>query len=194
MEFSNFNDPHYMEEKFKDILERDEKIIKVYKPDKCKFWAEYALLSMVCWLWVFTALIGSIPDEGKVFNPDLFWLLLIIACSVFVGGILITALFGTILYKNRFYAYTGKRILIRSGVIGIDYKSLEFKALTATIVNVTFLDKILGCNTGTIRFGSPSSPVGSFKNGSNPFAFKHIVKPYDTIREIKEFIDATENN
>ena len=193
MELSSFNNPHYMEEKFQDILERDEKIIKVYKPNKCKFWAEFTLLSMVCWLWVFTALIGSIPDEGKLFNPDLFWLLFIIASSVFVGGILITALFGTIYYKNKFYAYTSKRILIRSGVMGTDYRSLEFKTLTATIVNVTFLDKILGRNTGNIRFGSPSSPVGNVKNGLNPYAFKHIVKPYDTLREIKEFIDVAEN-
>jgi len=193
MESSYFNNPH-MEEKFKDILERDEKIINVYKPNKCKFWTGFTLRSMVCWLGVFAAtLIVSIPDEGKAFNPDLFWLLFIIASSIFVGGMLITALFGVIYYKNRFYAYTGKRILIRSGVIGIDYKSLEFKALTATIVNVTFLDKILGRNTGNIRFGSPSSPVVSTKTGLNPYAFKHIVKPYDTLREIKEFINAIEN-
>jgi len=192
MEFSDFNNPHYMEEKFKDILEKDESIIKMYKPNKCKFWVRYTLLSMACWLMVFVALLGSIPDVGKTYNPDLFWLLFIIASSVFIVGMVITALFGAIYYKNRFYAYTGKRILIRSGVMGIDYKSLEFKALTATIVNVTFLDKILGRNTGTIRFGSPSSPVGSVKTGLNPYVFQHIVKPYETIREIKEFIDATE--
>jgi len=193
MEFSNFNNPQYMEEKFKDILERDEKIVKVYKPDKCKFWASFILLSMVCCLWVYMALIGSIPQEGKTFNPNLFWLLFLIASLTFVGGILISALFGAIYYKNTFYAYTSKRILIRSGVMGTDYKSLEFKALTATIVNVTFLDKILGRNTGNIRFGSPASPVGNIKNGLNPYAFKHIVKPYDTLREIKEYIDVAEH-
>jgi Cu/Ag efflux pump CusA len=189
MDFSDGNSPHDMEENFKDILERDEKIEKVYKPNKRKFWTSFILLSMVCWIWVFSALTGSIPDEGKAFNPDLFWLLFIIASSVLVGGMLITALFGAIYYKNTFYAYTDKRILIRSGVMGTDYKSLEFKALTATIVNVTFLDKILGRNTGNIRFGSPSSPIGSIYS----YAFKHIVKPYDTLREIKEFINATEN-
>ena len=194
MEFFDCNNPHYKEEKFKDILEKDEKIVKMYKPDKCKFWVRYALLSLACWLCVFGALIGSIPDEGKVFNPDLFWLLFIIASSIFVVGMPITALFGAIYYKNKFYAYTGKRIIIRGGIIGIDYKSLEFKALTATIVNVTLLDKIVGRNTGNIRFGSPSSPVGSVKTGLNPYVFQHIVKPYETLREIKEFIDATEKN
>jgi len=192
MENSDLNNPLYMEEKFKDILERDEKIIKMYKPNKCKFWVGFGLISLVCWLWVFFALVGSVPDEGKVFKPELFWLLLIITCSVFVIGMLATVLFGTIYYNNRFYAYTNKRILIRGGVIGIDYKSLEFKALTATIVNVTILDKILGRNTGNIRFGSPSSPVGSLKTGLNPYVFHHIVNPYETFREIKEFINETE--
>ena len=192
MEFSDLNTPQYMEEKFKDILEKDENIIKMYKPDKCKFWVRYTLLSTACWIMAFAALVGSIPDEGKTFNPELFWLLFIIACSIFVVGMPVTTLFGAVYYKNRFYAYTGKRILIRSGVIGIDYKSLEFKALTATIVNVSLLDKILGRHTGSIRFGSPSSPVGSVKTGLNPYVFQHIVKPYETIREIKEFIDETE--
>ena len=96
MEFSDFNNPHYMEEKFKDILEKDESIIKMYKPNKCKFWVRYTLLSMACWLMVFVALLGSIPDVGKTYNPDLFWLLFIIASSVFIVGMLLTALVGAI--------------------------------------------------------------------------------------------------
>lgn len=180
-----------MEEKFKDILEKNEKIVKVYKPNKCKFWTGYILASAFSWVWVFMALIGSIPEESKKFDVDLFWFLFIVAGAVFVGGMLITILLGAIYYKNRFYAYTGKRIIIRSGIFGVDYKSLEFKHLTATIVNVTFLDKILRRNTGNLRFGSPSAPVGGMNSAySNPYNFKHILKPYDTLREIKEIIDS----
>ena len=189
MGFSEINNADFMGEKFKDILEKDEKIVKVFKPNKCKFWTAFILLSMLCWVWVYLVLIGSIPsDKEDSFKPDLFCLLFIISSSVFAGGMIITALFGAVYYKNTFYAYTGKRILIRSGVMGVDYKSLEFKALTATIVNVTFLDKILGRNTGNIRFGSPSSPLGSVYT----YAFNHVVEPYATLREFKEFIDATE--
>ena len=182
-----------MEEKFTDVLEKGEKIVKVYKPNKCKFWTAFTLSSIFyVWIWAFTALLGAIPEEGKAFDPSLFRLLLIISCAVFVGGMLITMLFGAIYYKNRYYAYTGKRIIIRSGVIGIDFKSLEFKHLTATIVNVTFLDKIIGRNTGNLRFGSPSSPVSAMY--MNPYVFKHISKPYDTLREIKEIIDTCEKS
>ena len=65
MEFCDFNNPQYMEEKFKDILEKDEKIVKMYKPNKCKFWVRYTLFSLFGWLWAFFALVGSIPDEAK---------------------------------------------------------------------------------------------------------------------------------
>jgi len=180
-----------MEEKFNDILEKNETITKVFKPNKCKFWTGFILTSFFCWIWVFCGLLGSIPEEGKKFDVDLFWLLFAIAGGVFIVGMLFTIIFGAIYYKNRYYAYTSKRIIIRSGVIGIDFKSLEFKALTATIVNVTFLDKILGKNTGNLKFGSPSAPVGAFGTG-NPYTFKHLVKPYDTLREIKELMNECE--
>ena len=178
-----------MEEKFQDVLEKGEKIIKIYKPDKVKYWLAFILSAIFCWIWVFFILVGSIPEEGASFDPNLFQLLLIISFAVFVGGLLVSILFGAIYYRNRFYAYTDKRIIIRSGIIGIDFKSLEFKTLTATIVSVNVLDKILRRNTGSILFASPASPVVGGGGTASPYAFKHILKPYDTLREIKERID-----
>ena len=180
-----------MEEKFVDVLEKGEQVIKVYTPNKCKFWTVTVLWSLFSWIWVFTALLGAIPQEGAAFDACLFWLLFGISAGVFVVGMAVTFLFCAIYLKNRFYAYTGKRIIIRGGIIGIDYKSLEFKHLTATIVNVSVIDKIVRKNTGSIQFGSPSAPVGgaSYYGMGNPYAFRHILKPYDTLREIKEIID-----
>jgi hypothetical protein len=176
-----------MQEKFKDILEKDEKIVKVYKPNKLKFWVAYLLLFVFgISIWSFCICLGAVPEVGKPFDADLFWLLFRISLGVFVVLIFFEILFGAIYYKNKYYAYTEKRIIIRSGVIGVDYKSLEFKSLTATIVNVTFIDKILGQNTGSIIFGSPSSPMVDHM----PYTFKHIAEPYLVMREIKEHIDA----
>lgn len=180
-----------MEEKFKDVLEKNETITKVFRPNGCKYWTGFILTAKFCWIWVFLALFAAIPEEGKKFDAGLFWWLFIGATAAFLVGMLLTILFGAIYYKNRYYAYTNKRIIIRTGVIGIDYKSLEFRTLTATTVQVTFLDKILGRNTGSLRFGSPSAPMGSVY-AANPYTFKHIVKPYDTLRELKEVIDSCE--
>lgn len=181
-----------MEGKFTDVLEKDEKIVKVYKPNKCKFWTSTILLGFFCYFWFYIICLGSIPEAGELFDPSLFWFLFIISSALFVGSMLLTFLFAALYYKNKFYAYTNKRIIIRGGIFGIDYKSLEFKHLSATIVNVSLLDKILRRNTGNIRFGSPSSPVGGMNAAANPYIFAHIVKPYDTLREIKECIDTFE--
>ena len=146
-----------MEEKFNDILEKDEKITKVFKPNKTKFWWSTNLLTI--------ASVIGIPLWPFV------WL------------------FARIYYKNRFYCYTNKRIIIRGGIIGVDYKSLEFKHLTATIVYVSPLDKIVRKNTGSIMFGSPSSPIGNPLEKTNPYTFRHVEKPYDVMREMKESME-----
>ena len=182
-----------MEAKFTDILEKDEKVINVYKPNKCKFWTVVILTALLCYVWYYAILFGAIPESGKSFDSSLFWMLFGIASALFVVSMLLHILFAALYYKNRFYAYTTKRIVVRGGIIGIDYKSLEFKHLTATTVYVSFIDKILRRNTGSLRFGSPSSPIGgSMHTMNNPYTFQHIVKPYDTLREIKERIDACE--
>jgi len=177
------------EAKFADVLEKNETIVKVYKPNKTKFWTAFILTAFISWVWVYAILFGAF--ESGSFDSSLFWLLFWVSNGVFVGGMLFTILFGAIYYKNRYYAYTNKRIIIRSGIIGVDFKSLEFKTLTATIVRVTPLDKILRRNTGNLRFGSPAAPVGNLYT-MNPYTFKHLVKPYDTLREIKELMNECE--
>ena len=184
------------DEMFADVLEKDEKVIKMYKPDKKKFYWT------VRW-WIWFSAIWCYPLVLLALDPDIFptlsrWecagvLFGIITAGVILTG-MITRIFTSIYQSNRFYAYTNKRILIRSGVFGIDYKSLEYKSLTATIVKVSLLDKLIKHKTGSIIFGSPSSPVsGVFGQVTvNPYRFAHIVDPYVTLREIKEVIDKAE--
>ncbi|MCL2797920.1 MAG: PH domain-containing protein [Firmicutes bacterium] len=184
-----------MTEMFNDVLENNEHIVAVYKPDKTKFrWGvSLSILGSTVWFYLFL-LVGLIPDEGSEPMPWQFYPIMAgIITGVIVVIFIVTFIFTGVYFKNKFYAYTNRRIIIRSGILGIDYKSLEFKFLTATIVNVSPLDKILKRNTGSIKFGSPSSQIGSVANGAaNLYAFKHILRPYDTLREIKEAINQTE--
>lgn len=175
-----------METMFNDILEKDEKIVKTYKPNKQKYWFSVHFSVIICNLWwYFMAMPFGIPEDGKKFSSKALWIALGVALGLSVITHLLTIVFASLAYSKRFYAYTNKRILIRSGIIGVDYKSLEYKSLTATIVTVSLIDKIVRKNTGSLVFGSPSSPL----NGMGAYMFKHIVKPYDTLREIKEVIE-----
>ncbi len=185
-----------MEEPFKDIIEKDEKIIKTFKPNKTRFWLGRILSATIIPLTVmiFSFILPYAIAVSEEANPDPLTIpaVIVITLLVILAILVIVFITGILDYRNRFYAYTNKRIIIRSGIIGIDYRSLEYQSLTATNVRVTFVDKLLG-TTGTLEFGSPSSPVGMVaQNGSrfaSPYSFMYIAKPYDTLRELKEYMD-----
>jgi len=180
-----------MEQMFEDVMEKGEKIIKIYRPNGCKFWSFVWLTYFISVIWLVFIPIGLLFNEdGWVGVGTAFWWGLGATLAAVVISMLITWLCGALWMKNRYCAYTDKRILVRGGIIGIDYKSLEFKSLTATVVKVSLLDKMVRKDTGTIKFGSPASPVLSmWGNHSNQYMFNHIEKPYATLREIKEYIN-----
>ena len=144
-----------MEELFKDILEKDEKIIAVIKPSKKRYWKSLVM-----------------PFAIPLFWPHLILML--------VGTLFTLPYFIAKGYKNLYYAYTDKRLIKRSGFIGVRYDSLEYKDITSTSVHVGFLDK--GCKTGNLSFSSPSVHAGA------PIIFNFIKNPYDYMRAIKEEI------
>jgi len=157
-------------ELFTCILEDDEKIIKTYKPVQKTIRNYFGLFYMLV-----------IPIAG--------WIALILSWPIIYP-------FYRAWYKKRAYAVTNKRIIVRGGIIGVDFKFLEYKSINATTVNVGITDKVSKTNTGTITFGSPASPIGMVNaNGivSNPFVFMHIENPYEEHKFIKQIINKATN-
>lgn len=83
--------------------------------------------------------------------------------------------------KNVYYAYTNKRLIVRKGIFGNNYDSLEYKDITSTSVKVGFFDR--RSKTENLVFVSPSS------HHEHPMEFAHIKNPYQEMKEIKEFIE-----
>ena len=187
-------------EMFNDVLDEGETVLGVWRPNKKKYWAYFNWLYFwsMCWValtFVFVPLAGiEEEDSGQV----ILWCILIglaIAFAVYLIGYFIARIFAKLAYKKRYYAYTNKRILIRCGVIGVDYRVLDYKLLGAITVTVGILDRMLGGKTGYIRFGSASSPIiGGYGGnlGFGGFTFAHIDMPYDLLREIKKTINTAQ--
>ncbi len=176
-----------MKDLFLPILDDDEIVEKTYKPNKLKMFFSTMLASILI-LCVFCggmALGMFVPEEG--YEP-LAPIYALIPVGAFVLVELIVIWFLNLCYKKTVYAITNKRVIIRTGIIGVDYKSLDMAMIGAIDVYVSFIDKILEKNTGTIRFGSTSSPMNA-QNGSY-YVFKHVVDPYKNCKEIKARIDA----
>jgi len=152
-----------LKELFTNVLENDERILKVYKPVRKTVRNQYFFFLMV------------IP---------LCWPVLILLFPILYPIHRVT-------YTNCAFACTNKRIIVRSGLMGVDYKFLEHKSINATTVNVGIFDKVSKTNTGTIIFSSPTTPI----NVINPFVFGSIEDPYEEHKKIKQIISgATSNN
>ncbi len=119
-----------MENLFDEILEKNERIIKIIKPNKSRYFKG------LCWMF---------------FIP-LFWPHLLI---MLVGTLFTLPYFLIRAYKNTYYAYTNKRLIRRTGIFGNSYDSLEYKDITSTSVKVGFFDR--KGKTGSLLFVSPSS-------------------------------------
>lgn len=174
-----------MEEYFKVVLEDNEEILKIYKPNKLRTWFTSIVIG-VALLFIFIPIIivGFIDGFG------LECLVAILLISIFVVGISVP--FIALWYKKTIYAVTNKRILIRTGLIGVDYKSLDFTMLGAMTVNVSWADKLLKKNTGMISFGSMASPM--MNSVGTAFTFSYLNNPYETYKEIKKIINEFNEN
>lgn len=175
-------------EKFNEILNSGEKIVKVYKPNKLKYWIAQVLL-LLLYAAVFAIVVVSfsfITNESKsetvIFNPDGFAISLSVCAVLWIC----LAVYLIFFYRNLYYCVTTERVLIRRGVFGTDFKTLDMQMIGATNVHVSLLDKIVRRNTGSIVFGSNSAPIMGQRS---TFIFKDIVDPYKESKEIKTAVD-----
>lgn len=176
-----------MEKLFSHILDDDEKIIKVFKPNKIKLFVSSIFMNFIWsfWFLAFGIFMVLFPEEGVTIDK----IYILVPIGIYLVLFALIILFTALHYKNIYYAYSNKRIIIRSGIFGIDYKSLDMSMIGVVDVYVSLFDKIIKKNTGSVTFGSAASPVIDSKGGS-AYRFNHIVMPYETCKEIKTYIDA----
>jgi len=183
---------------FDPILNKGEMIQTIYQPKKSRFILGPLFggffFALVVSIWpVFVFCLNREKSNGESLaplNPLLGWILF---PAIFLVVMAITLIVTLVRYNHVLYAYTDSRILIRDGFIGVDYKTLDLKQIQATEVRVDFIDKLTGGKTGSIAFGSNSSPMVSTNNNSNAgvFRFTGILDPYGTLKTIKEAIEAS---
>lgn len=180
------------------ILDKDEQIIKQYKPNKIRA-VVLGMFSLIPLLIIggifltisilqFNSIIKNAEDAegGKPLAPYMFLAFGIFVLGIFAFIFIYGVIFTFVSYKKRLYCITNKRIIIRSGFIGVDFSALDIKAINSINVTVNFLDKWVKPNTGTITFGSASTPLVVQGKGVSRFLFAHIENPYEAYKEIKE--------
>ena len=168
------------EELFEPILDNDERIIEIFKPNFIRF----VLLSFI-FIAIFL-LPFFIVGLFMVFGDDFVAGIVFLSFATF--ALLISPVTNIVRYSNTAYCYTNKRVIIRTGFIGADFEAVDFDMIGGMNVKVDFLDKLVKPNTGTIVFASPASPViQNGQSGRSGYSFLHIENPYEVYKRIKEF-------
>ena len=177
---------------FDPILGRDESVIETFKPNKIRE-VVLNLVGLVLGIGIFIFLpilcivLGLANSDGS--EGDNPWLMLA-PCFIIFGVFLLAGAVGIIFgYKKKAFCVTNKRVIIRSGIIGTDFKTLEFDLVGGISVNVGIFDKMMKPNTGKISFASAASPVLNNGKGVSTYVFTAIENPYDAYKRIKEIYD-----
>lgn len=115
---------------------------------------------------------GGMMAGGMSFFLIPFFLLHLFPVWIWLGS----TLTASTRWKNTQYAITDKRILIRNGLIGYDYKSIYYTEISNVNLRVGMIDKMLGVGDiyialdGTLKNGQPiTSAILDIENPERVF-------------------------
>lgn len=168
------------------VLLKDEQVLYTYKP-----YFKKELFSIILGALAISAMF-IITILAIFFDAEAPDFVTFVVLGVYIITIFLTILLQLLAYRNRFYTITNKRLIIQKGLLGIDFSSIPIEGIQYISVNVTVIDKILNKGTGSIAFGTVSTPVTA---GQVPkFIFSNINDVYENYKVLKEVIDEKSEN
>jgi membrane protein YdbS with pleckstrin-like domain len=87
-------------------------------------------------------------------------------------------------YNNTRYAYTNKRIMMRTGFIGTDFKSIDYDKISDIEVTVNFVERAF--NVGTIKFFSGRTETNDGTTKKLYDRWEAISTPYEIFKRVKQ--------
>src|SRR6185295_16068119 len=87
-------------------------------------------------------------------------------------------------YSNTRYAYTNKRVMMRTGFIGTDFKSIDYDKISDIEVTVNFVERAF--NVGTIKFFSGRTETNEGNTTKLYDRWEAIPNPYEVFKRVKQ--------
>ena len=87
-------------------------------------------------------------------------------------------------YGNTRYAYSNRRIMIRTGFIGTDFKSIDYDKISDMEVTVNFVERAF--NVGTIKFFSGRTETNDNTTTKLYDRWEAISNPYEIFKQVKQ--------
>ena len=166
---------------FDSVKDDDEEILWTEKP---KF-IPYAITGLglgigaIIFVGIYYAMTANVKNQDGT-TGTFNWLFASLPLGFFFWGFL-KKLFS---YSNTRYGYTNKRVMMRTGFIGTDFKSIDYDKISDIEVTVNFIERAF--NVGTIRFFSGRTETN---DGTTTKLYDHweaIPNPYEIFKRVKQ--------
>ena len=169
----------------KDILSDDEEVLVNLKPNRKVYLLESifkGLPIVLIWLAADTFAITMIASNGANYEPWLiaffifFFALHLIPVWIYIYSIIKVI----VSYKNLEYVFTDKRIIVRSGLIGIDFKYVYYYEINSVTVNVGLFDRMFKVGDIIIKSNNQVVTVNDIS-----YPYKYSNKIQEIVRDLK---------
>ena len=162
---------------FNDILDRDEQVLWGGRPNFTTFMCTGLPFLGIGIVWGIIG-IGFFTRIPMGLGPPI-WLIVLHQFPSWGSVLYMFCLYFS--HGNTAYAFSNKRVLMRSGVFGIDYQIIDYDRIRDYQVNVNPIEKM--CGVGSILFNT-----GEVSQKGHPMLkrFCGIENPYDVFRQLKE--------
>lgn len=87
-------------------------------------------------------------------------------------------------YSNTSYAFTNKRVMVRTGFIGTDFKIIDYDKISDIQVTVNFVERAF--NVGTVRFFSGRTESNDGITSKFYDRWEAIDNPYEVFKQLKK--------
>lgn len=174
-----------------DVLFENENVLWEGTPDKTAYVARIAkgkILSALIFLMFdgfFIFMLALFADKNDFFKKMLIFMLVFCIFHLLPVWTLIASVTKALVaHKNISYAITDRRIIARTGVIGLDFENINYTDITNIDVDVSVIEKIR--NVGTVRIRTSSGRAVNLFSIKNPYkTAKMLNKTYiDTNSDI----------
>ena len=167
---------------FESITDDKEEILWTGKPKFIPFIFTGVLAGIViigfAIVWLLTARNWSSKSDGNL--TSYFWLFGLIP----LGAALVNFLKKVLSFSNTAYSYSDKRVMMRSGFIGTDFKTIDYDKISDIEVTVSVVEKMY--NVGTIRFFSGRTQTDEGKTTKLYDSWSAIENPYEVFKMVKQ--------
>lgn len=173
-----FNDNTNQMHEIDDVLTDGEKILWRGKPNKTSYiWA--AVLKMMpfalLWLAIDGGIIAMMLTSDETPTEMLWFIIPFFAIHLAPVWIWIGSIVKAVAeIKNIEYAITDRRVIVRSGMVGIDFKFINHTEIDSVNVKVSFVDKL--CKVGDVYINSTSNSAVLFDLTDPYYVAKNLQK------------------